>query len=83
MKMINDYRCDTCNETKEYWIDPNDTPKCDQCGSDQSKLISGGSFFLDPMSGDFPGATNKWCKNRDIKIAQEQRIEANHGPQDW
>ena len=83
MKMINDYKCDTCGVTTEHWVEPTADIKCIVCDEIQTKVLSGGSFILDPLSGHFPSATQQWAKNRDIKIKQEQKVEANHGVQPW
>jgi len=32
-----------------------------RCGADAKRLVSGGNFELDPISGDFPSATKKWA----------------------
>lgn len=84
MKKIYDFHCDTCELTKEYWAETEETTlRCDSCGNLQSRKLSLCSFSLDPLSGHYPSATQQWAKDRDIKIKQERKVEANHGPQDW
>ena len=77
MKQLNDYKCSSCNSTIEYLANPQDTLHCDcGCEAKMTKVISGGFFMLDPLSGDFPSATDKWAKHRTIQIAREQRQES-------
>ena len=84
MKKIYDFHCTTCAVTKEYWAETEVTAlRCDQCGDLQTRRPSLGHFSLDPLSGHYPSATQQWAKNREIKIKQERKVEANHGPQDW
>jgi hypothetical protein len=46
------------------------------CEEKAFKIISAVNFSLDPISGHFPSATDKWAKHREIKI-KEERKQAN------
>lgn len=68
-----DYYCNECNEEfeamsaiKDRLIHP-----CSKCGSSCKVKMSAPRVRLDPISGDFPGATMKWDRNRKQKMAQE------------
>tara|TARA_R110000772_G_scaffold96401_3_gene194875 strand:- start:326 stop:559 length:234 start_codon:yes stop_codon:yes gene_type:complete len=50
--------------------------QCPVCGEQAFKIISAVNFSLDPISGHFPSATDKWAKHREIKI-KEERKQAN------
>lgn len=68
-----DFRCDN-NHTDEYWVDHTvTTTQCNHCDSRAERLISTPSLGLDPLSGDFYGATRKWHKNREQKLKQERK----------
>ena len=56
--------------------------KCPKCNSEvKTGYIDKDSpkFKLDPISGDFPGATRRWEKMREQKMAQEKKNMKNHG----
>jgi Zn finger protein HypA/HybF involved in hydrogenase expression len=63
--MLFDFRCDN-DHTHEAWVDSDvRTDKCPQCELTASRIISGTSFSLEGVTGDFPGAKIKW-DNRHI-----------------
>jgi hypothetical protein len=45
---------------------------CPECETPAHMKISAVRSALDPISGDFPGATMKWENNRKQKMAQEK-----------
>lgn len=61
-KMINDYRCNSCNKIFEKWSKEKSI-LCD-CGKKQIalKIISGGKFSLPGIDTGFPTAADKWAK---------------------
>lgn len=46
---------------------------CPQCGMVAKRVISPVRCSLDPTSGHFPGATEKWIKAREQKMALETK----------
>jgi len=48
------------------------TLECKVCGSPSERLISTPRLGLDPISGDFIGATDKWARQRAEKLKQAQ-----------
>lgn len=64
--MIFDFKCRECGTTKEHWVTSSTrTVRCN-CGGDANRVISGVTSILDPISGDFPGATAKWAKHHEM-----------------
>lgn len=64
--MIFDFRCGTCDHVEEKWVKSDVyTQQCSECGSVSNRLVSGGHAVLDPISGDFPGATMKWARHHE------------------
>ena len=62
--MLFDFRCLNGHKT-EHWVKSDvRTVRC-KCGADASRLSTGGHARLDPLSGDFPGATLKWAKHHE------------------
>ena len=46
--------------------------KCDNGHIHEALSVN---FSLDPISGDFPDATRKWAKHREMTIKQERKQE--------
>ena len=58
--ILYDFRCTNGHEFEEY-VESSVTQSRCRCGADAKRLVSGGNFELDPISGDFPSATKKWA----------------------
>lgn len=62
--MIFDFRCDKCGTKEEHWVTSDTrTVRC-KCGAEAARCL-GGKTYLDPISGDFPGATLKWARHHE------------------
>jgi hypothetical protein len=63
--MLFDFRCRSCGELEEHSV-KSDTRKvrC-SCGGEADRVITGTMASLDPLSGDFPGATLKWARHHE------------------
>ena len=48
---------------------------CSSCDKTASRMVSAVQCTLDPVSGDWPGATMKWAKNRQDQIKRERSKE--------
>lgn len=64
MRKIFDFRC-KANHITEHLVDTESTVDCPECGEKAVKIISPVNFTLDPVSGDFPGATMKWARDHE------------------
>ena len=75
MLKIRDFKCPN-GHVKEYFVsDDIELIRC-ECGEDAKKVISPIRSVLDPISGDFAGATMKWARDRERKIKQEQKANS-------
>jgi hypothetical protein len=71
-----DFKCDN-EHTDEYWVDHTvETTPCSVCGEPAARLIATPTVSLDPISGDFAGATIKWARQREKQIAKERRANS-------
>ena len=62
MKLIFDFRCDN-DHTHESWVERSvHTDACPECELTAKRIISGTSFRLEGVSGDYPTAADKWTK---------------------
>lgn len=68
--MIFDFRCSKCNELEERWVSSDTRQVRCKCGGTANRTVSGANTHLDPLSGDFPGATLKWAKHHE-KMAKQ------------
>jgi hypothetical protein len=58
---------------------------CPECEGEVEKAYIEKDAFrieLDPISGDFPGATDKWVKMRESHMRKEKKNMKNHGTYD-
>lgn len=63
--MLFDFRCKECEKLEEHWVSSDvRTVRC-KCGGEQERVLSGTMPYLDPISGDFPGATMKWARHHE------------------
>jgi hypothetical protein len=68
-----DFKCEK-NHLMEFFVD--ETVKeatCDVCDGKATRIISPTTISLDPVSGQFPGATAKWSRMRAEKLALERK----------
>lgn len=54
-----------------------ETAECPECGATANQKITPVRCKLDPISGDFPGATMQWERQHKEKLAQERK-SGNH-----
>jgi len=65
MRKIREFRCGDDHITEHYVYDDVDTHPCKVCNKLAKRIISAVRCKLDPLSGDFPGATIKWIKEKE------------------
>ena len=75
MLIVRDFQC-AKGHVEEYFVDSSiDTVVCRHCGNDATKLLSAPRSKLDPFSGAFPDAADRWDKNRQSHIRWERKTE--------
>lgn len=68
--MLFDFRCNECEKTEEHWTKSDVREMRCSCGGTQVRLIGGKMAILDPLSGDYPGATMKWARHHEKAAKQ-------------
>jgi hypothetical protein len=63
--MLFDFRCQQCKELEEHWVTSSTHQVRCKCGGTANRVVSGTMPNLDPLSGDFPGATLKWARHHE------------------
>jgi hypothetical protein len=66
MRVLNDFYCPSCDDVVELFL-PRTTKevRCKACGTTRTKRIAPVRSVLDPISGHFPDATEKWAKHHE------------------
>ena len=76
MRAIYEYRCED-GHTNERYTDSECTHiPCLDCDKIARRIVSAVRSKLDPLSGDFMGATRQWEKNRAQKLQQERKANS-------
>ena len=72
-RRIYDFQCPDGHKAEAFVDSEVRSLPCFQCGLFAERIVSPVRSMLDPISGDFPGATMKWAKNRQETIKRERR----------
>jgi putative FmdB family regulatory protein len=75
-----DYNCKRCEHVFEAFrpMAGRQTAECPDCGDTCEMKLTAPHVALDPISGDFPGATMAWEKRRKQKMKQEVKQDKQH-----
>ncbi len=65
MRLYREFRCPECNDKFERLVESNTTTAGCSCGGEANKVVSAVRCVLDPLSGHFPSATDKWAKHHE------------------
>lgn len=81
MRIMREFKCEDGHVTEQLVNSEATESKCRVCDKPAQRQISAPRVSLDPISGDFPGATMTWAKNREQRMAAERKAIENHGPE--
>jgi DNA-directed RNA polymerase subunit RPC12/RpoP len=74
MRVLNDYRCISCGAENAYFVDTRvSSLVCQKCGGSATKVQRPIMGHLDPISGKWPMATDKWARDREKKAEAERK----------
>jgi DNA-directed RNA polymerase subunit RPC12/RpoP len=76
MKIFIDFKCSNGHTTEKLIDNKTREIECPVCSEIASKVISPVRSLLDPISGDFVGATMKWARDREKKIQKERKANS-------
>lgn len=79
MKRMYEFRCENGHVIERFEDEMVRWVNCGLCHKLAERIVSAPRIGLDPISGDFPGATMAWERRREEKMAQERKNMANHG----
>ena len=73
MIRVYDFKCSECNYIEEKYVRSDDRESvCSECNSTSNRQLAAPNSKLDPLSGEFAGATIKWAKQRQKQIEKER-----------
>lgn len=75
-----DFQCQEGHVTESFVNNDVLESDCKVCGQTAARILTAPRVFLDPISGDFPGATMSWAAKREKHMKYERKLEANNGP---
>jgi len=79
-RMLFDFMCKDGHSTEHFVDSDTRESTCKECGQPATREVSAPRTCLDPLSGDFPGATMSWAEKRNKQMRIERKAEENHGP---
>jgi hypothetical protein len=79
MRRLFDFKCTEGHISEQFVDDSLFKSTCRQCDNPASRILSPVRSRLDPISGDFPKATNTWVRNREQRMKIEKKAIDNHG----
>ncbi len=76
MALLFDFECAGGHIEEHFVSSDTRVVECPHCRRPANRIQSPVRSALDPISGDFNGATDKWMKNRAQKLKQERKANS-------
>jgi len=73
MNLFFDFKCENNHVSERFIDDSIETTSCKECGLPAIKMLSTPRIHLEGITGAFPGAADKWVKDRAEKLKYEQK----------
>lgn len=73
MKILRDFACAKCGDTNERFIDADVRSVPCECGGSMQRVMGMPHVTLEGITGDFPGAADRWARVREEKAAIHKR----------
>ena len=73
MRRMYEFMCADGHVTEHLIDDSYRTALCKECGANAIRILSTPQIKLEGITGAFPGAADKWVKNRAEKLQQERK----------
>jgi len=73
MKRMYEFKCAAEHVTEQLIDESHRTTPCKECGSPALRILSTPRIKLEGITGSFPGAADKWVKDRAERLKQEQK----------
>lgn len=73
MIRVFEFLCDTGHLNESFVDSEVRVHPCKKCGKDAHRIVSAGNVKLEGITGDFPGAYQRWERVRAEKLNQERK----------
>jgi hypothetical protein len=74
-----EFKCNKDHITEQFVDETIKTSPCRECDEMATRIISPTGIYLEPFSGQYPGAYDRWTRVRAEKHALEVKRNAEHG----
>jgi hypothetical protein len=78
-RRLYEFRCNQDHVTEQFVDETVKTSQCRECDEMATRIISPTGIYLEPFSGLYVGAYDRWTRVRAEKLQQEKRQNAEHG----
>jgi hypothetical protein len=78
MIRVFDFKCENGHHTEGFVSVLVPYIPCAVCGKEATRQLSAPRIALDPFSGDFPSASDRWVKVREERQKQEIKTDRTH-----
>ena len=78
-RRLYEFRCENSHITEQFVDETVKTSQCRECDEMATRIISPTGIYLEPYSGQFVGAYDRWTRVRAEKLAKEKKSNAEHG----
>lgn len=75
MRLLRDFRCESCGHVSERYTDADTTQTICECGQTATRIIGMPRIALDGTDPGFPGAYDRWANIREEKARQQAKNE--------
>lgn len=79
MIRVFDFRCAQGHVSEHFVEAGTQVVECPQCDQLALRQIATPRVQLEGITGAFPGATDKWARNRESHMRKERKNQENHG----
>ena len=78
-RRLYEFRCAKDHVTEQLVDETIKVSQCRECTEMATRIISPTGIYLEPFSGNFVGAYDRWDRVRAQKLKQEKKRNAEHG----
>jgi hypothetical protein len=78
-RRLYEFKCEQDHITEHFIDETIKTTECSVCGGKATHIISPTGIYLEPFSGQYPAAYDRWTRVRAEKQALEVKRNADNG----
>lgn len=76
MRRLYEFKCENNHVTEQFVDETIKTSQCRVCDGAATRIISPTGIYLEPFSGLYPAAYDRWTRVRAEKLAKEKKANA-------